>query len=70
MALSPEKIALAKEEAQDFLEYSIYVLSLTLMVDLETANSSMEIPVAADDPDYTNYVSLKRQLAALEALTP
>lgn len=69
MALSAENIAFAKEEAQDFLEYSIYVLCTFLEVDIATASSAMEIPVAESDPNYYNYVSLKRQLSALEALT-
>ena len=68
MALSPQIIEQAKSEARDFLEYSIYVLCMALEVDIETASSSIEIPVPEADPAYYNYVSLKRQLSALEAI--
>lgn len=68
MALSASKIAEAKNEAQDFLEYSIFVLCQFLTIDPSSASSTMEIPVAEDDIYYWNYVALKRQLAALEAL--
>lgn len=69
MALSAAQIAQAKSEAQDFLEYSIFVLCTFLEVDPETATSAMEVPVTEEDPNYYNYVSLKRQLSAFEALT-
>jgi hypothetical protein len=69
MALSEAIVNQAKEEARDFLEYSIYVLCTFLEVDIETVTSAIEIPVAEGDPDYYNYVSLKRQLSAFEALT-
>jgi len=69
MALSPAIIAQAKSEAQDFLEYSIFVLCTFLEVDTQSATSAMEIPVPEGDPNYYNYVSLKRQLSAFEALT-
>lgn len=68
MALSEAIVNQAKEEARDFLEYSIYVLCTFLEVDIETATSAIEIPVAESHPDYYNYVSLKRQLSALEAI--
>jgi hypothetical protein len=68
MALSAEIVAQAKSEAGDFLEYSIYVLCTVLSVDVETASSAMDIPVEESDPSYFNYLSLKRQLAALEAI--
>jgi hypothetical protein len=68
MALSEAIVNQAKEEARDFLEYSIYVLCTFLEVDIETTTSAIEIPVAEDDPNYYNYVSLKRQLSALEAI--
>jgi hypothetical protein len=68
MALSPQIIEQAKSEARDFLEYSIYVLCMALEVDIETASPLMEIPVPEADPAYYNYVSLKRQLSALEAI--
>jgi len=68
MSLTSEVVAQAKLEAQDFLEYSIYILCSFLEVDVETASSDMVIPVTEEDLNYSNYLSLKRQLSALESL--
>jgi hypothetical protein len=68
MALTAAQISEAKAEARDFLEYSIYVLCITLDVNPDDVTGTMTIPVSADHADYSNWQALTRQAAALESL--
>lgn len=69
MALSAEKIQKAKDEARQYLEYSIYVLAIMLAVDVESLSSDFEIPVEESDSTYGAYSSLLKQVRALEAIS-
>lgn len=69
--LSAERIAQAKEEARDLLEYSIYMLCMAYGVDIESIGDSYDIPFALTEyngTDYNNHVSLQKQVAALTRL--
>lgn len=68
MALSPERLNQAKEEARKFVEYSLFVTATLLGISLEDVSSDLPIPVAEDDLLYNAYLSLKRQAAILEAI--
>ena len=68
MALTAAQISEAKAEARDFLEYSIYVLCITLDIDPVDVTGTMTIPVSEDHADYDSWQALKRQAAALESL--
>lgn len=68
MALSPEKLNQAKDEARNFVEYSLFVTATMLGLTLEEVSSALEIPVPEDHLLYNAYASLKRQAAVLEAL--
>lgn len=68
MALSPERMAQAKDEAREFVEYSLFVTATLLGVPLEEVSSTMAIPVQVEDFLYNSYLSLNRQAAVLEAL--
>jgi hypothetical protein len=69
--LSAERLAEAKSEARDLLEYSIYTLCLLLDVDIASIGDSYDIPFALTDhnvADYNNHFALKQQVAALTKL--
>lgn len=66
MALSEQEIAKAKDEARKYLEYSTYVLALSLGVDPATLSDPYVVP--ASDPNYPLHVSLGAQVSALEKL--
>lgn len=68
MALSPQRIEQAKQEAIRYLEYSTYTICLALGVDPSSATSSMEIPVPEDSHLYMAYSCLISQLSVLEEL--
>ena len=68
MALSPERIEQAKQEAIRYLEYSTYTICLALGVDPEEASSSMTIPVPESSHLYMAYSCLVSQLSVLEGL--
>jgi hypothetical protein len=68
MSLSAEQIQKAKDDARRVLEYSTYVLCLTLGVDPDELDSSYVIPVTEEDPSFPAHSSLLRQISALEAL--
>ena len=68
MALTSEQIQTAKEDAREFLEYSIYRIALTLGVLPDEISSTMTIPVEENDPSYISYQTLIRQVVILEAL--
>jgi hypothetical protein len=71
LLLSAERIAEAKAEAQDLLEYSIYTLCVLLGVDIALIEGSYDIPFALTDAnatDYNNHASLKQQVDALTKL--
>lgn len=78
MALSPEQIALAKAEAQKYLEYSSYSLCLMLGIDPDNVENEIDSGVA-NMTEYgydTNTITelrsavgcLKKQLEILESL--
>jgi len=69
MALTAEQIAEAKREAIEFLEYSIYTVTLLVGMVAEEVSGSMVIPVDENHPSYPSYVALKEQAAVLEGLT-
>lgn len=68
MALSPQQIEKAKADARELLEYSVYVLSAMLAVDVNSLTSEFVIPVAESDASYHAYECLVRQVRALEML--
>lgn len=68
MALSNSEISRAKEEAREFLEYSIFTLAILLAVDFDELSSSFEIPVPESHHEYVFYESLKKQVQILEGL--
>lgn len=68
MALSAAQIASAKDEAREFLEYSIYALCVMLGVAIADVDSSYVVPVDSGDETYVLHLALKRQVQALEAL--
>lgn len=68
MALTEQDILRSKEEARDFLEYSIFTLSTLLGVGIEDVSGDMDIPVGLDSHDYVYYESLKKQALILENL--
>lgn len=66
--MNEENLAKAKIKAQNYLELAILSLSIALGEDPEDISSSMDIPVAMDDPNYQAYVSLRKMLVALERI--
>lgn len=68
MALTAEQIAQAKEEAREFLEYSVFKIGLTLGLLPEEISSSMEIPVDESHPTFASYKSLISQASILEQM--
>lgn len=68
MALSADQVTAAKAVAKEYLEYSTYILCLSLGVDPNGVSSDYTIPVASDDPLYNAHNCLKIQLAAFGAL--
>lgn len=68
MALSSEDVLRAKEEAREFLEYSIFTLATLLSVDIESLSSDFTIPVMPEHNEYIFYESLKKQVQILEGL--
>lgn len=68
MALSEQEIAKAKDEARKYLEYSTYVLALSLGVDPATLSDPYVVPVSDAHPNYPLHVSLGAQVSALEKL--
>jgi hypothetical protein len=68
MALSEKDILRSKEEARDFLEYSIFTLATLLGVDIADVSGDMIIPVSTDHHEYVYYESLKKQASILEGL--
>lgn len=68
MALSESEISRAKDEAREFLEYSIFTLATLMAVDLDELSGSFEIPVPEGHHEYVFYESLKKQVQILEGL--
>lgn len=73
MALSPERIAQAKAEAELFLEHSIVLLASTLGVDLNEIETEYINPLTPSEDetanrDYHNHERLRRQIDAINML--
>jgi len=73
MALSLQRIAQAKADAELFLEYSIVLLASTLGVDVAAIGDSYINPLTATDNDdlnrdYYNHERLRRQVDAIALL--
>lgn len=68
MVLSDSQIEEAQAEAAQFLETSIYTLSLTLGLDPAEVSSALTNPVGPDHHDYVFYELLKDQCSALEKI--
>lgn len=68
MALSEQEIAKAKDEARKYLEYSTYVVALSIGVDPLTLSDPYIVPVSSTHPNYQLHVSLGAQVSALENL--
>jgi hypothetical protein len=73
MALSPERIAQAKAEAELFLEHSIVMLASVLGVDLDEIEGEYINPLAQSENetanrDYYNHERLRRQIDAINVL--
>lgn len=72
ISLSPEKLAAAKAEAKELLEYSIFVTAATLAVDIESidgeyANPHVRVDGANNDL-FEAHESLRAQIAAFNLL--
>lgn len=68
MALSDADILKAKAEARKYLEYSTYLLAITLGIDPSDIEHPYAIPVSTSHPDYPLYESLVSQVDALDKL--
>lgn len=68
MALSAEKLAEAKQEAVDLLEYSITVLASSLGVNLNSLSHPYVHDAQEGDTNYDSHEALKKQVANLAAL--
>ena len=73
MALSPERIAQAKAEAEVFLEHSIVMLASVLGVNLDEVEGEYVNPLTPSDNetsnrDYHNHERLRRQIDAVNML--
>jgi len=73
MALSLQRIAQAKAEAELFLEYSIVLLASSLGVNVADIGDSYTNPLTAKDDDalnhdYYNHERLRRQVDAIALL--
>lgn len=70
MALSAEKIQQAKATAQDYVEYSLYVLSLLLNVDLDDIDENSTNPIDPSNVEtYNAYECLLMQAKVYISLT-
>lgn len=69
MALTAEEVAAAKAEAKEYLEYSTYVLCLSLGLNPADVNDPYTVPVEADDVLYSAHNCLRVQVAAHSALS-
>ena len=68
MALTAEQETAAKASAKSYLEYSIYVLCVSLGLDPAACNHPYTNPVASGTWSYDAHECLKEQLASLNAL--
>lgn len=68
MALTAEEVTAAKAEAKEYLEYSTYVLCLSLGLDPAEVNDPYTVPVAADHVLHSAHDCLRTQVAAHAAL--
>ena len=73
MALSPQRIAQARAEAELFLEYSIVLLASSLGVSVSDLGDSYINPFDVSNTgtashDYHNHERLRRQVAAIAML--
>jgi hypothetical protein len=71
MALSDEQKQQARQEAKQYLEYSIYVLALSLGVNPETLDENFENPETpeSDATRYKSFNNLIRQIESLQRLS-
>lgn len=68
MALSPEQLLKAKNEAISHLEYSISVLAAALGVDVLTVEDPYEHGLAETDIMFKSHELLKKHVSNLEKL--
>ncbi len=71
MALSEEQKQKAREEARQYLEYSIYILALSLGVNPEELDENFENPETpeSDMARYKSFNNLIRQIDSLSRLS-
>lgn len=69
MALSPQKLAEAKQEAKDLLEYSITVICSVLGVDESSISGPYTHSVPESDILFSSHEALKKQVENLIALS-
>lgn len=71
MALSEEQKQKAREEARQYLEYSIYVLALSLGINPEELDENFENPETpeSDMARYKSFNNLIRQIESLSRLS-
>jgi len=69
MSLSPQKLAEAKQEAKDLLEYSITVICSVLGVDVSSISGSYTHSVPESDISFSSHESLRKQVENLIALS-
>ena len=68
MALTAEEVTAAKAEAKEYLEYSTYVLCLSLGLNPAEVSDPYTVPVASDHVLHSAHDCLKTQVAAYAAL--
>jgi hypothetical protein len=71
VALSEEQKQKAREEARQYLEYSIYVLALSLGINPEELDENFENPETpeSDMARYKSFNNLIRQIESLSRLS-
>jgi hypothetical protein len=71
VALSEEQKQKAREEARQYLEYSIYILALSLGVNPEELDENFENPETpeSDMARYKSFNNLIRQIDSLSRLS-
>ena len=68
MTVSTELLQRARDKAILFLEEHIVHLAIILNVDIDTLDSTYQIPVESDDPFYASHYCLQQMVINLEAL--
>ena len=68
MPLTEQQLAVSKQKAIDFLEFSIETTCLALGVSSSELSEDYLIPVSEDNPMYSSYTSLIHMWRSLQTL--